>query len=167
LENIDKMKKEAFMRTVRELLEFKGRATIHTIGPDETVFEAVTRMVDLNVGAILVVEDNVIKGILTERDYLRFITERGRTARNTPVNELMTRKVIYVTPDTTLDEAMGIMTEARIRHIPVLSEGRLMGLVSIGDLIKQISNNRKVHIKTLEEYINDRYPGPTAEEAQG
>lgn len=155
------------MRTIKELIAFKGQNPVHTVGPDDSVFDAVTLMVEMNVGAVLVIEDNVIQGIMTERDYLRFITDRGRTARDTPVRDLMTRKVIYVTPDTSLDEAMGIMTEARIRHIPILSEGRLMGIVSIGDLVRQISSDREVQIRTLEEYISDSYPGPATKRANG
>ena len=155
------------MRNIKELLNFKGPQTIHTIAPDATVFDAVTRMVDNNVGAVLVIEDDVIKGIMTERDYLRFITEQGRTARDTPVRELMTTKVIYATPETTLNEAMAIMTEARIRHLPVMTEGRLMGIISIGDLVKQISSDQQVHIRTLEEYIYDGYPGPATKKAKG
>ena len=150
------------MRTIKELLEFKGQATVHTVGPSDTVFMAVTRMVENNIGAVLVVEEDTIKGILTERDYLRFITDRGRTARDTLVSALMTTKVIYVTPETSLDEAMAIMTEARIRHMPILQEGNLLGIVSIGDLVKQISSDREVHVRTLEEYIKDAYPGPAS-----
>jgi len=149
------------MRTIRELLEFKGQTPLYTIGPKKSVMDAVSLMVEMNVGAILVIDDNVIKGIITERDYLRFITQQGRSAADTPVSDLMTTKVVYVTPESSLDEVMGIMTEARIRHIPILSEGRLMGIVSIGDLVKQISSNQQVHIRTLEEYINGNYPGPT------
>ena len=148
------------MRTIKELLDFKGPTTIHSIAPDGSVFEAVTCMVENNIGAILVLVDGSIKGIMTERDYLRFITGRGRTARDTPVSELMTSKVIFLTPDTSLDEAMAIMTEARIRHIPILDGGTLLGIVSIGDLVKQISSNRDVQLRNLEEYISDPYPGP-------
>ena len=148
------------MRTIKELLDFKGPTTIHSIAPEGSVFEAVTCMVENNIGAILVLADGSIKGIMTERDYLRFITDRGRTARDTPVSDLMTTKVIFLTPDTSLDEAMAIMTEARIRHIPILDEGNLLGIVSIGDLVKQISSNREVQLRNLEECINDPYPGP-------
>ena len=148
------------MRTIKELLDFKGPTTIHSIAPEGSVFEAVTCMVENNIGAILVLADGSIKGIMTERDYLRFITDRGRTARDTPVSDLMTTKVIFLTPDTSLDEAMAIMTEARIRHIPILDEGNLLGIVSIGDLVKQISSNREVQLRNLEEYISDPYPGP-------
>lgn len=148
------------MRTIKELLDLKGPTTIHSIAPDGTVFEAVTCMVENNIGAILVLADDTIKGIMTERDYLRFITDRGRTARDTLVSDLMTSKVIYLTPDTSLDEAMAIMTEARIRHIPILDGSNLLGIVSIGDLVKQISSNREVQLRNLEEYISDPYPGP-------
>lgn len=150
------------MKTIKELLDLKGPATIHSIAPDGSVFEAVTCMVENNIGAVLVMVDGGIKGIMTERDYLRFITGRGRTARDTPVSDLMTTKVIYLTPDTSLDEAMGIMTEARIRHIPILNEGNLLGIVSIGDLVKQISSDREIQLRTLEDYISDSYPGPKA-----
>ena len=148
------------MKTIKELLANKDQGTVHTIGQEDTVFVAVTRMVEMNIGALLVTEGKDIKGIMTERDYLRFITVQGRTARDTPVSEVMTRKVIYVTPDTELNEVMTIMTAERIRHVPVLNNGDLMGIVSIGDVVKRISQDQKVHIRTLEEYINDPYPGP-------
>ena len=148
------------MRTIQELLASRDNNKVHTISPNDTLFEAVTRMVDKNIGSVLVVEDNTIKGIISERDYLRFIAKEGHSARETPAHQVMTRKVIYVTPDATIDAVMGIMTEARIRHIPILTEGRLMGIVSIGDLVKQISSDQEVHINTLEEYISDPYPGP-------
>jgi len=148
------------MKTIKELLNHKGQGTVHTIEPDNTVFVAVTRMVEMNIGALLVTEGKDIKGIMTERDYLRFITVKGSTARDTPVSEVMTRKVIYVTPDTELNEVMTIMTAERIRHVPVLNDGALMGIVSIGDVVKRISQDQEVHIRTLEEYINDPYPGP-------
>ena len=154
------------MRTITELLKAKGDSPVQTIAPDHTVFQAVTRMVEMRIGAVLVVEDNTIKGIITERDYLRFIAGEGHSARETPVHKLMTRKVVYVTPESTLESVMAIMTQARIRHIPVMSEGRLMGIVSIGDIVKQISQDQEVHINTLEEYINDSYPGPAASNAQ-
>lgn len=151
------------MQTIQELLDNKGNVEVQMIGPDDTVFDAVTRMVELRIGALLVSENNVIVGIMSERDYLRFITVQGRTARTTPVKELMTPKVIYVTPDCSVDEAMAIMTEKRIRHIPVLDEGQLRGIVSIGDVVKQVASNQEVQIRTLEAYINDGYPGPARE----
>ncbi len=153
------------MKTIKELLELKGQGTVHTVEPNDTVFTAVTRMVEMNIGALLVTENNGIKGIITERDYLRFITVKGRTARDTPVREVMTRKVIYVTPNTELNEVMRIMTAERIRHVPVLDSGKLLGIVSIGDVVRRIGQDQEVHIRTLEEYINDPYPGPAINEA--
>ncbi len=150
------------MTTIKELLDEKNNSDVFTIDPGKSVFDAVTRMVENNIGAILVIENNVIQGIMTERDYLRFVTLQGRTARDTPVNDLMTRKVIYVTPETSLEDVMAIMTEARIRHLPVLFEGRLLGMVSIGDVVKQINKDRTAHITTLEAFISDAYPGPAS-----
>jgi CBS domain-containing protein len=148
------------MHTVRELLAAKSRQTLVYVGPDDTVFEAVTRMVKANVGAILVMDGSRVRGIMTERDYLRFVTELGRTARDTPVLDLMTRKVLYVTPDTSVQEVMALMTEARIRHVPVMEGETLLGLVSIGDCVKQLSREQEVQLRTLEAYIADAYPGP-------
>lgn len=149
------------MHSVRELLAQKSHRSLVFVGPDDTVFEAVTRMVRANVGAILVMDGNRVRGIMTERDYLRFVTELGRTARDTPVLDLMTRKVIYVTPDTGIHEVMALMTEARIRHVPVMDGDALLGLVSIGDCVKAISRDQEVKLRTLEAYISDAYPGPT------
>ncbi len=148
------------MRTVRELLAEKTQRALVSVGPDDTVLEAVTRMVRANVGAILILDEGRVRGIMTERDYLRFVTELGRTARDTPVLELMTRKVIYTTPDTCIDDVMAMMTEARIRHMPVMDGDKLAGLISIGDCVKAISRDREVQLRTLEAYISDTYPGP-------
>jgi CBS domain-containing protein len=148
------------MHTVRELLAEKDQRALVYVGPDDTVFEAVTRMVRANVGAILVMDGGRVRGIMTERDYLRFVTELGRTARDTPVLDLMTRKIIYTTPDSGIHEVMALMTEARIRHLPVMDGETLLGLVSIGDCVKAISRDQEVMLRTLEAYINDAYPGP-------
>lgn len=148
------------MSTIKSLLDARGPRELQTIGPEEMVFAAVTRMVEHNIGAMIVVEDDTIKGIMTERDYLRFVTVQGKTARDTAVSELMTSRVVYITPEITVEEAMAIMTEQRIRHLPVMTEGRLVGIVSIGDLVKQISRNQEAEINFLQEYISDPYPGP-------
>ena len=145
---------------IQDLLDSKGNRPTISIGPDETVFAAVTCMVKNNIGALLVLEDGRICGILTERDYLRFVTLQGRTARDTPVHELMTRKVVYVTPTTDLHEVMAIMTKEFIRHVPVLEGQILLGIVSIGDVVKRISHDQTAQIRVLEEYISDSYPGP-------
>lgn len=148
------------METIKALLATKNQTIIHRVEPTESVFEAVTLMVKMNIGAVLVMKDDTLMGIITERDYLRFVTDGGRTSRNTPVSELMTKRVIFVVPDTPLDDVMTIITQNRIRHVPVMTDGTVLGIVSIGDVVKQIATNRQVTIDNLEEYIADNYPGP-------
>ncbi len=154
------------MKSIKNLMDAKKSTTVQTIEPQETVLTAMTRMVENNIGAILVTENNVIKGILSERDFLRFVSKQGPTARQTPVSDLMTRRVIYITPETSMEEAMAIMTNQHIRHLPVMSEGRLMGIVSIGDVVKQVSHTQKLKIKFLEDFIADPYPGPSSNQAK-
>ena len=112
------------------------------------------------VGAMLVMKDAKLADILTDRDYLRDIAVKGRSSRETPVSEIMTRRVIYVAPESTVDEALTIITEQRIRHLPVLRDHTVVGVISIGDLVKAKVARQEVHIKTLEAYIADEYPGP-------
>ena len=147
---------------VQDILDQKANPVIYTVAPERSVLEAVTTMVERNVGALLVVQDDALVGIITERDYLRLVAQKGRTPRNTPVYQIMARSVIYLTPDATLDEAMNIMTETRIRHLPVLVDKRILGVLSIGDLVKAKAESHEMHIRTLEAYIADDYPGPTA-----
>ncbi len=149
------------MKSVQDILEKKATREIHSVGPDEALMTAVKTMVEKNIGALLVLTEGRLVGILTERDYLRFVSAKGHTADDTPVRELMTRTVIYVTPSSTVDETMAIMTEKRIRHLPVLKDGKLEGLVSIGDVVKQHARLREFQIRTLQEYIADNYPGPS------
>ncbi len=146
---------------VHELLARKQNNAIYTVKPDQTVLEAVTEMVQRNVGAMLVMQDEALVGIITERDYLKLVTVKGRTARDTPVREIMTRAVIYLTPETTLEEAMAIVTTRRIRHLPVLRDSKVVGVLSIGDLVSAMAQKRELHIRTLEAYIADDYPGPS------
>jgi CBS domain-containing protein len=150
---------------VQELLERKESQNIYSVPPEASVFEAVTEMVAKNVGAMLVMRDSSLVGIITERDYLRLVTVQGRTARDTPVHEVMTRTVIYLTPDVTLDQAMSIMTEKRIRHLPVLETDAVKGVLSIGDLVKAQAKQHEFKIRTLEAYIADDYPGPKQQPA--
>ncbi len=147
---------------VHDLLARKSSGAIFSVGPDQSVFEAVTRMVEHNVGAMLVVQNDSLVGIITERDYLKLVTVQGRTARDTPVREVMSRAVIYLTPESTLEEAMAICTEKRIRHLPVLKDERIVGVLSIGDLVSAMAQKREMHIRTLEAYIADEYPGPSS-----
>jgi IMP dehydrogenase len=131
---------------------------VFTIGQAETVFEAVRKMVELNTGSLLVTEGEEIRGIVTERDYLRGIVLAGRTSRTTQVREIMTSRVVVVQQETSVEEAMAIMTDRHIRHLPVVDDGKLVGIVSIGDLVKQISQDRKFEIQYLTDYITGKYP---------
>ena len=141
------------MSDVAKVLEGKGSEVL-TIDADATVFEAIRRMVDANVGALLVTEGGRVVGIVTERDYLRRVTLEGRTEEETSVREIMTSPLVYVTPETSVDECMAVMTERRIRHLPVFAEGRdLVGIVSIGDVVKFKSAEQDFQIKFLTEYI--------------
>ncbi len=152
--------------TIKNLLKAKGERPVVSVTPQTTVFDAVTSMVENNIGSVLVTENERIFGIMSERDYLRFVTLQGQTAQDTPVSQLMTRKVVYVTPETALSEVMAIMTKERIRHVPVLEGQTLLAIVSIGDVVKQISQDQTAHIKVLTEYITDAYPGPAQEAAK-
>ena len=146
------------MGHVADLLRSKGSA-IYTISSDATVYEAIVDMVRQNVGSLVVVDGGIPVGIFTERDYLREIALKGRTSRNTEVREIMSREVIVVDKDRTLDECMAIMTERRIRHLPVVEGGTMIGLISIGDVVKRLSQDRKAEIKYLTDYITGKYPG--------
>jgi CBS domain-containing protein len=139
---------------VSDILDEKGREVLSIEG-EATVFDAIRRMVEANVGSLLVLEDGKLAGIITERDYLRRVTLEGRTEKETPVREIMSAPLVYVTPETSLDECMAVMTERRIRHLPVLADDReVLGLVSIGDLVKYRSKQQDVRIRLLTDYIS-------------
>lgn len=161
------------MERVQDILARKG-AQVHTIPENATVFEAIRRMDELGIGSLLVTRGSganaarsraeppqpSLAGIVTERDYLRLVALRGRSSRETLVGEIMTRRVAFVGPACPVDEALAIMTEIRCRHLPVLDDGRLAGLVSIGDCVRQIIAMQQGRIRYLEDYIADAYPGP-------
>ena len=141
------------MSDVAKVLEEKGSEVLQ-IDAEATVFDAIKRMVDSNVGALLVTDHGNVTGIVTERDYLRRVTLEGRTEEETLVREIMTSPLVYVTPETSVEECMAVMTERRIRHLPVFAEGRdLVGIVSIGDVVKFKSAEQDFQIKFLTEYI--------------
>ena len=141
------------MSTVSDILDTKGRDVLQ-IDADATVLDAIRQMVDGNVGALLVTEDGKLIGIVTERDYLRRVTLEGRTEQGTFVREIMSSPLVYVTPDTTVEECMAVMTERRIRHLPVLGGGgETVGIVSIGDVVKFQSKEQDVQIRLLSDYI--------------
>jgi CBS domain-containing protein len=139
---------------VSDILEGKGREVLSIEGA-ATVYEAIAKMVEGNVGALLVNENGTLTGIVTERDYLRRVTLQGRDERTTPVREIMTSELVYVGPEASIDECMAVMTERRIRHLPVLTDEReVVGIVSIGDLVKFQSKEQSVQIRFLTEYIS-------------
>ena len=141
------------MKTVAEILKEKGDRTVHTIEPTASVFEAVERMAQKNIGALLVLDQGRIVGMLTERDYARKVVLMARSSKDTPLREIMTTSVIYVRPDQTSEECMALMTQSRVRHLPVIDEGKLAGLISIGDLVKGIISEQKFIIEQLQHYI--------------
>lgn len=143
------------MKTVRELLRAKGY-DIWSVAPDDSVYDALKLMADKNVGAVLVTKAGNLVGILSERDYARKVILKGRTAKDTPVREIMTEKVVYVRPDQTSDECMALMTNKRVRHLPVIENDQLIGIISIGDVVKAIMSHQEFMIEQLENYITGR-----------
>jgi CBS domain-containing protein len=135
-----------------EILEEKGGEVLK-VDAEASVFEAVQLMVEKNVGSLLVTEGGDITGIVTERDYLRRVTLEARTDRETPVREIMSSPLIVASPETTVDECMALMTDRRIRHVPVVEEGSVIGVVSIGDLVKFKSKLQTFEIQYLTNYI--------------
>lgn len=140
------------METVREVLNSKGH-DVWTISPDASVFDALEVMANRGVGALIVLEKDAVAGIISERDYARSVELRGKSSRETPVREIMTRKVAYVRPENSIEEAMSLMTHKRIRHLPVIEGGRLIGVISIGDVVKAIISEQQFVIQQLETYI--------------
>lgn len=142
------------MKTASDLLKSKPDQTVFTIAPTSSVFEAVQVMTDKNIGALLVAEGTQVVGIISERDCARKVTLRSRSPRDTPVRDIMTPDVMYVRPEHTTEECMALMTENRLRHLPVMDGGKLLGLVSIGDLVKDIISEQKFIIEQLKHYIS-------------
>jgi CBS domain-containing protein len=143
------------MSHVAEILTEKGRRVLQ-IDADASVLEAVERMVEENVGSLLVTEGGDVAGILTERDYMRRVAVEGRTDRETAVREIMSTPLIVVTPETSIDECMALMTNKRIRHLPVIDAGELVGIISIGDLVKFQSRQQSYELQFLHDYIAAR-----------
>jgi CBS domain-containing protein len=141
------------MAHLSEILRGKGTDVLK-IDASATVFDAIKKIVEANVGSILVTDDGKVVGIMTERDYLRKIAVHGRTSHNTLVGEIMSSPLIYVTPETSIEEAMAIMTDRRIRHLPVAENDDVVGIISIGDLVKFQSSEQSFQIKYLTEYIS-------------
>jgi len=145
------------MITVKDMLDQKGHKA-WTIGPDAKVFEALELMAKKGIGALIVVDkDEEVIGILSERDYARKIVLMGRLSQDTPVRDIMTKEVYGVHMETTAEECMALMTDKHFRHLPVCREGKLAGVVSIGDVVKAIMTDQKVTIENLENYIMGKY----------
>jgi CBS domain-containing protein len=140
------------MTTVRQIIQAKG-AQVWTISPQATVLEALQLMADKNVGALLVTEGDQVAGIFSERDYARSVALKGRTAENTRVGDIMTARVIYVRPNQSMEDVMAVMTDKHIRHLPVMEDERLVGVISIGDVVKEIISEQNFTIRSLESYI--------------
>jgi CBS domain-containing protein len=142
------------MTTVRELLNAKGRA-VYAIAPGASVFDALRLMADRNIGAVMVTApDGGLVGILSERDYARKVVLHGHTSRDTPVAAIMTVEVVSIPPEMTVDECMGLMTMRRFRHLPVVEDGKPIGMVSIGDIGRAMIENQGFVITQLEQYIH-------------
>jgi CBS domain-containing protein len=140
------------------ILGNKGR-NVWSVAPDVTVLNAITVMAEKNIGAVLVMEGDRLVGILSERDYTRKVVLKGRSSRDTRVGEIMVAAPITVTPSHSVDECLHIMTEHRVRHLPVLEDTKVVGLVSIGDLVNWVISAQSATIDHLEGYISGKYPG--------
>ena len=140
------------MVTIRQLLDRKG-GEVCSIHPDATVFDAVTKMADNDIGALIVMDSDALVGIITERHYARNVILKGRTSPATLVREIMERQVITVRPEQSVEECMALMTDQRVRHLPVVEGGKITGIVSIGDLVKSIIDEQKFVIDQLNHYI--------------
>lgn len=141
------------MGKVRSILQLKGNA-IFTISPSNTVYDALELLVEKNIGALMVVEDEKFVGIFTERDYARKVILKGRSSKETLIGEIMTSTPVTVTTDDSIEHCMKLMTNKFIRHLPVLDDGKLSGLISIGDVVKYIIDEQKFIIENLEHYIS-------------
>lgn len=144
--------------TISAILREKG-ATIHTVSPDATVYDAIETMANRNIGALLVMSGDRLQGVISERDYTRKIALKGKQSKQTPVSEIMLSPVISATEESSVEECMRLMTEHRIRHLPILEMGKVVGVVSIGDLINWIIKTQREALNSLEDYISGKYPG--------
>lgn len=144
------------MSTVSEILEHKGGMVL-SVDTDETVFDAISLMAQVNIGAVLVQNDDTIAGIFTERDYLQKIALKSRSSKDTPVGDVMTTPVISAEPGDSIQQCMETMTTCHCRHLPVVENGKLLGIVSIGDLVKRLLDEKKTEVEQLSQYITGSY----------
>ena len=142
--------------TVKQILSEKGHE-IWSISPDTTVFDALKSMSEKGVGALVVLDDQKVVGVFSERDYARKVILEGKSSKDLPVEEIMTRRVVFVKPENTTDECMALMTDKHIRHLPVVVDDQLVGIISIGDVVKAIISQQELVIEQLENYITGSY----------
>jgi CBS domain-containing protein len=140
------------MKTVRDILKKKG-GDAYSVSPQATVYEALQVMADKNIGAVLVIDHGKLVGIFSERDYARKVILKGKASKETSVSELMTKNVLYVSPDKNVEDCMFLMTTKHVRHLPVMEDDRLAGIISINDVVKIIISEQKFAIETLEKYM--------------
>lgn len=141
------------MKTVQDMLRGKG-SQIHSVSPDTTVLDTLKLMAEKEIGAVLVFHEERVVGIFSERDYARQVILKGKASKDTPVKEVMTSRVAYVRPEQTVDDCMALMTDKRIRHLPVFEEGKVTGVLSIGDVVKAVISEKQFLIEQLENYIS-------------
>jgi len=145
--------------TIEALLRTKGNRRVFSVSPEQSVYEAIEKMALEGIGAVLVISEGRLVGIMSERDYARKVILKGHSSKDTPVSAIMTTPVVFVTPKNTIDECMAIMTNRRFRHLPVVENEVPIGIVSIGDLVRWTISGQAQAIQELEGYISGRYPG--------
>lgn len=140
------------LKTVRQILDEKGYE-IWSVSPDDSVFDALKKMADKNIGALLVLDGDELAGIISERDYARKVILKGKSSMDTPVRDIMTPRVLYIRTNQSIEECMALMTDKRIRHLPVFDQDNLVGVISIGDVVKAFISHQEFVIEQLENYI--------------